>query len=281
MFKCTELPGKTFASKEDMFHALAKDQKRIIELKQAQIYKSCEKGQFSYLNLEVSKMTGAAKAGFDIKEGYIYPVISTTGYMDSHKDVHFPGCFAKTAKEQQGKVYYALDHELKWNSIIAWQKDVNMFVAPLDWSLVGKNYFGQTEGLVFEIPKDKINIPSVLNAIENKTSEFENSIRMVYYKMHLGINSNSKDLKENKAYFDSRINDIANKEEAYKEDYFWGIEELGIRKEGSLVVAGGSNDATRILTADNSIDPEQSSQEEKAGPPESSQKVKSLFHNLI
>lgn len=247
IFKCIELPEKEFATKDEMFLALKANEAKIIGLKMAHVYKSCEKAQLSFLNLDVNKLSETSKAEFDIKSGYIYPVISTTNYMDSHKDVHFVGCFNKTVKDQQGKVYFALDHELKWNSILAWPKDVRMFKSMLDWQLVGKSYDGQTEGLIFEIAKDKITRKDVLDTIEAKASEFELSIRMNYEKMRLGINSENKELAENKAYYDSRYKDIANKEQVDKDGYFWGVEELRINKEGSLVVAGGSNDATRII----------------------------------
>lgn len=249
IFKCIEFPEKEFSTHEEMFMALKANENKIIGLKKAQVYKSCEKGGVSFLNLDISKVSGQLKGDFDIKSDHIYPVISTTRYMDSHKDVHFDGCFTKTISEQKGKVHYALDHKLQWDSIITWPKDVTMFVSPIDWSLVGKNYIGKTEGLVFDIPKTAVRA-DVLSAIENKASDFENSIRMGYDKIKLAINSTNKDLKENKDYYDSRINDIANREQAEKDGYFWGVEELRIHKEGSLVVAGGSNDATGIIISE-------------------------------
>ena len=244
MIKAIEFPNKSFATKEDLFFELKKNEDRLISLKTSEVYKSHEKGQFSFLNFDKSE--GVDKGLYGAKANHIYPIISTTNYMDSHKDVHFNGSMTKTAKEQNGKVVYALDHELKFDSIIAWQKDVNMFVRQIDWSLVGKDYIGKTEALIFEIAKDKITRKDVLTAIENKVSEFQNSIRMVYVKMILGMNSKDKEHANNKAYYDSRINQIANKEVAEDEGYFWGVEELKIYKEGSLVVAGGSNDATSI-----------------------------------
>lgn len=247
VFKCIEFPDKEFATKEAMFAELIKHSERLINIKKAQVFKSCEKQQVSFVNLDISKMNGAQKANFEVKEGYIYPVISTTNYMDSHGDVHFNGSMNKTAREQNGRVMYALDHELKFNSILAWPKDVNMFITPLDWGLVGKNYAGQTEALVFEISEAKMTNSTVLDAIKSRSNDFENSIRMVYHKIRLGVNSNDKDMAEAKAYFDSRINLIANKEVALEKEYFWGVEELAIHKEGSLVVAGGSNDATSII----------------------------------
>ncbi len=244
MIKAIEFPNKTFTTKEDLFSELKKNEDRLISLKTSEVYKSHEKGQFSFLNFDKSE--DVDKGLYGAKANHIYPIISTTNYMDSHKDVHFNGSMTKTAKEQNGKVVYALDHELKFDSIIAWQKDVNMFVRQIDWSLVGKDYIGKTEALIFEIAKDKITRKDVLTAIENKVSEFQNSIRMVYVKMILGMNSKDKEHANNKAYYDSRINQIANKEVAEDEGYFWGVEELKIYKEGSLVVAGGSNDATSI-----------------------------------
>jgi len=245
-FKAIEFPNKTFSTKELLFAELKKNESKLIDLKKSQVYKSHEKGQFSFLNL--TKGVDSIKGLNGAKDGFIYPIISTTNYMDSHKDVHFNGSMTKTAKEQNGKVVYALDHELKYDSILAWQKDVNMFITLVDWSLVGKNYLGKTEALVFEINKDAITRKDVLASIENKVSEFQNSIRMVYYKLNLGLNSNAKENASNKAYYDARINDIVNKEVAEEDGYFWGVEELGIYKEGSLVVAGGSNDATSIYS---------------------------------
>ena len=248
IYKCIEFPDSKFETKEDMFKALKANEDKLISLKKAHIYKSCDKHQVSFLNVDMDKLSTTTKANFEIKEGYIYPVISTTLYMDSHSDVHFNNCFYRTVKHQQGKVYYALDHELKWNSILAWQKDVRMFVTPLDWALVGKSYSGQTEALVFEIAESKITKADVLAAIKSRSSDFENSIRMSYDKITLGVNSTDRDMAENKAYFDKNISLIANQAEVMDQGYFWGVDELSISKEGSLVVAGGSNDATSIIT---------------------------------
>jgi len=274
VIKCIEFPDKSFTTKDEMFAELKRNEEKLILLKKAQVYKSAEKCQISFLNLDVSKLSGSAKANFDVKEGFIYPVISTTRYMDSHKDVHFDGCFNRTKNDQQGKVYYALDHDLKWASIVAWPKDVKMFVTQLDWSLVGKNYMGQTEALVFEIAENKITKPDVLAAIKDKASDFENSIRMSYEKVTLGLNSMDKEMAPNKAYFDNHINLIANKEQALEDGYFWGVDALKIQKEGSLVIAGGSNDATSIITLGaDLVTP-------KTDPPAGSQRIKTIYDYL-
>lgn len=276
IFKCIEFPEKEFSTQEEMFLALKANEDKIIGLKKAQIYKSSEKGQIAFLNLDISKIVGQIKTDFEIKADHIYAVISTTRYMDSHKDCHFDGCFNKTVPEQQGKVYYALDHKLQWDSVISWPKDVNMFISLIDWALVGKNYSGKTEGLIFGIPKTAVRA-DVLTAIETKASEFENSIRMGYDKIKLGINSTNKDLRENKDYYDKRVNEIANKDQAEADGYFWGVEELRIHKEGSLVIAGGSNDATSIIISD----PLKDSQETKDEPADSSSESNRKIHTLF
>ena len=78
--------------------------------------------------------------------------------------------------------------------------------------------------------------------------ELENSIRMQYVKVQMGIDSMDKMYAENKRYYDSRIGEIANADVVKEQGYFFGVEELKIHKEGSMVIAGGSNDATRIYT---------------------------------
>lgn len=249
MFKTVEFPNKTFATKKEMYRHLMANKDAIISLKKAQVYKSHEKGQFTYLNAEKA-MKAVQNKSFEANSDCIYPIVSTTRYLDSHMDVHFDGCFTKTVQEQQGKVLYALDHQLKYDSVIAWQKDVRMFVADVDWSLVGKSYSGTTQALVFEIAKDKIKRKDVLESIENKDADFENSISMLYHKIKLGINDTDPEFKDAYDYYQSKVELIANKSDVEITGHFWGVEELGIYKEGSLVVAGGSNDATSIYTKD-------------------------------
>jgi hypothetical protein len=246
--KAIEFGDFDFDTEKGLFDALHKNQNTIIGLKKSVQYKSFEKGSCQVIT---PKVLESVKGLENTKDGFIYPVISTTNFLDSHKDVHFDGCFNKTIKDQQGKVKYILDHNLNYDSVIAWQKDVKMLKRKIDWSVVGKSYEGETEALIFEIDKEKIRRKDVLLDIENKVEDFENSIRMVYFKIVLGVNSDAKEHKKERAYYEKKINLIANKDEVSEDGYFWGVEELGIRKEGSLVVAGGSNSATSIYEAVN------------------------------
>ncbi len=275
--KAKEFKDKTFKSREDLFKELKKSEQQIIELKKAKVYKSCDKQGVSTLSLKVDKTI----KGFEIKDGYFYPVISTTNYFDSHGDVHFKPCFNKTVKDQQGNVFYVADHDLSLNSVIAWKDDVVMMVKDIEWSLVGKEYAGTTNALIFEIAIDKVRNEAAYSLIEER-KDVENSIRMRYIIIKLGMDSTAPENKPNKDYYDAKISSIVNREQVEKDGYFWGVEELSIYKEGSLVVCGGSNDATSIIydnteaediTSDN--DKSQKALEEKR------QAQKKLLINLL
>lgn len=253
MIYCKTL-DKSYATKDEMFADLLKNEEAIISVKKSAEHKSIEKGMPRVDFLDESKAEAISeKAGFKVEEGYIYPVISTTRYLDSHKDVHFDGCFKRTVREQQGKVFYITDHKLEFSNIIAYPKDVKMFIAELPWQWVGKDYEGNTEALVFKIKKDAIQRDDVKKAIEEKMADFENSIRMRYVTVKLAINSKDKDYAVQKAYWDATIDQVANRKEAEEDGFYWGVEELGIYKEGSLVIAGGSNDATSIIQSGDAI----------------------------
>jgi len=245
MIKCAEL-AREFANKTEMFAALVKNEKSIIELKKAAIQKSCEKGQLGTFNL--FKVTDETKSLLGLKEGYFYPVINATKYFDSHGDVHFDGIWNKSLKEVNGSIFYVADHSLKISDVIAWPKDVNAYVKDVPWSFVGKNYEGNTQALIYEIPKEAIVNQTARDIIEQKMP-VQNSVRMQYVKIRLAIDDTAKEFAEYKAYFDANIKNVANKEAAIEAGYFWGIEEAKISKEGSMVLFG-SNDATPIQYAE-------------------------------
>lgn len=244
MIKCIEL-DKNFSTKQEMFNALLYNEKNIINLKKAEIHKSAEKNQLSTFNL--FKVTEETKSLLSLKEGFIYPVINTTKYLDSHGDVHFDGIWNKSVKEVNGQLFYVTDHSLKTSDVIAWPADVNAMVKDVPWSFVGKNYEGNTQALIYEIAIDKIDNESAKRIIDKKRP-VENSVRMQYVKIRLAVDSTEKEFKEHKELFDTTVEQIANKEIAKERGYYWIVDEAKIIKEGSMVIAG-SNDATPIRYA--------------------------------
>lgn len=249
MIKCIEFPEKTFSTKEEMFDELIKNEKLIIAEKCSKIYQ--DKCAVDFVSVDSETIKGMD----NMKAGHVYPIVSTTRFFDSHKDVHFDGCFGKTVKEQQGRVNYCLDHELRYDTVVAWDSKVKIFIDNIPWSMVGKAYPGTTQALIFDIKEEDFRRKDVLADIKNKVSAFQNSIRMQYITIKLGVDSDKAEHKEYKTYFDARKAEIVNFDEVEKDGYFWGVEVLAIRKEASLVVAGGSNSATAIQMIDDEEPP--------------------------
>lgn len=243
MIKCAYFPEKEFASKQELFAALRLNAEKIIALKKADIHKSFYKG-YPGDGFLLKDFDEASKVGPHMKEGFVYPIINTTRYVDSHDDCHLDGIWDTSAKQQEGKIYYVSDHELKIESIIAWPEDVKIMVKTIPWSFVGKNYEGNTQALIYEIDKTKI-VNTTAKQIINEKRPVQNSVRMQYVNIKLAMNSDRKEDVEYKQEYDKHISTIANKEVAEEKGYFFPVYEAKIIKEGSMVVFG-SNDATAI-----------------------------------
>ena len=236
-------PNKEFNSKAELYDAIKKDEARIKAFKKAEIVFSHQRGHLSKSSI---KLKDNATKALNIEDGYIYPVISTTNYLDSHGDVHINGCFKKTVQEQQGKILYCKDHNISVDTIIAWQSDVEMMVAELPFSELGKEYSGSAECLIFKIEKEALVESESIEDIIDNNRPVQNSIRMQYVNFVTCIDDKRPEYKVEKANWDKYYKMIANKADADLMGYFWAVLELKIRDEGSMVVKG-SNDATPIL----------------------------------
>ena len=236
-------PNKEFNSKSELFDAIKNDEERIKALKKAEIIFSHERGHVSKSSI---KLKDNATKALTIVDGYIYPVISTTNYMDSHGDVHINGCFKKTVQEQQGKILYCKDHNISVDTIIAWQSDVKMLISEMPFSELGKEYSGNAECLIFKISKDALVESESIEDIIDNNRPVQNSIRMQYVKFVTCIDDKRPEYKVEKSNWDKYYKMVANKEDADLAGYFWAVTELKIRDEGSMVVKG-SNDATPLL----------------------------------
>ena len=266
VIKAIEFPEVVFITKEDLFCALKKHKDSLIDFKKASIMPS---ERFKSIPLVIEDES--VEKGFHMEKGFIYPVINTTKYMDSHNDVHLDNIWNKSIKEQQGKIYYLADHSLEVGKVIAYPKDVELLIKEVTWRSVGANYEGKTQALIFKVDEKKIRLQSARDIISEKI-DIEHSVRMQYVKIALAINSESEDFKEEKANFNKYVDLIANKERAVDNGYFWAIEEAKIYKEESMVLAG-SNDKTPMLYPKN-IQPEDTT--DKHEPPNGTQR-KSRF----
>lgn len=275
MIYCKDL-DREFSTKRDMFIALKENKDTIVGIKKSAV-KFSDPISFTAKDISTAK-AGSSDSAVKIGD-FIYPVINTTNYLDSHGDVHLDGIWNKSLTEQNGKVYYIINHELEIGKVISYPKEVTPMVKDMSWSELGLPYEGKTQALIFKARlTDKTN-HDALKAIIDKES-LENSIRMMYVGMKLCIDSNDEELKEEKKDFYNYLPIIANKEDAIERGYFWAITEAKIFKEGSAVLFG-SNDATPILyNLDKDIDPEDSSQD-KADPVDPVDKTQIIHFDLI
>lgn len=262
MIKCAVL-GKEFATKEEMYKELIANKTKIISLKTSAI-KNSEGVDFKpeLINKIIndgSYSEKLAKAIGSLDVGYFYPVINTTNIMDTHKDVHFDGIWDKSIPEQKDKIFYATNHKLEIGSIIAYPKDVQPFTLMVDWKDLGYDVEGQTQALIYKIKESVLAEYSNEDARKTIVSKLpaQNSVRMQYVQITLGVNSDNPDYKEEKAFYDKHIKGIANSDEVAIDGYFFGVAEAKIYKEGSLVLFG-SNSITPVLHAS---EPEKSTHE--------------------
>lgn len=245
VIKAREFPDLTFKTREDLFKHLKEHAAKIIDLKTKDV-RHTDGADF------LPKAEVTAKAAF-FQDGHVFPVINTTKYMDSHNDVHLDGVWDVSVKQQQGNVYYVVDHKLEIDSIIAHPEDVEMKIVLMDWEELGANFKGQTEALVFKVPMNKIQHQKALDIIKQRRN-IQHSVRMQYLKVQLAINSTSDEFKQEKAVFDKWIYSIVNQEKAQENGYFWAVEEAKIFKEGSMVIFG-SHDITPMVYPKKETDP--------------------------
>ncbi|HVW99710.1 MAG TPA: hypothetical protein VHA52_04590 [Candidatus Babeliaceae bacterium] len=273
MIFCKEL-NQEFATKELMYAALKENAAKIISIKKAAI-KDSDPVTYFVKRTVADKATGENDAVIGVGST-IYPVINTTNYLDSHGDVHGDGIWDNSIKDNKGKIFYAINHELKIGSIVAYPQNVEAYVETLEWSQLGRDYIGKTQALIYKVLLTEAANKDFMGAVADK-APIQNSVRMGYISIILCIDDSSDDYKQEYANFYKYLAVIANKQDAIDAGYYWYVTEAKIIKEGSAVLFG-SNDATPIFYSDPA---DAGQKEEKAGPPESSQKVKSLFHNLI
>jgi hypothetical protein len=277
---CKEL-DKSFESKEDLFKALKENEGLIIDAKKSQIYKSFEKGlQVVTDQKQIEKAFNGAEKAINFDSDYYYFVVNSANFLDSHKDMHVDGNWNKSVKEQQGKNYLVFDHSLKRSDIIAMKKDVEQFTAKVSWSLLGKNYEGETYSLVYKVAKNKIVSKEAKEWLE-AGHEMEASVRMQYVKVEMAIDSKDVDYAKYKEVFDAYYEVIANKSDFEKIDYFWVVKEAKNVMESSLVLFGSNSATGEISNKDNEAVENDTSNKEPLQDTQNEQKKQIINVNLF
>lgn len=243
--KCLEL-NREFDSKKEMVKAMIERHDEIIGVKKSAVKFSDPSGLMLQVKAEATKdMLTPRNLDFgDI----VYPVINTTNYLDSHGDVHIPGIWKKSLKEQQGKVYLIINHDLSVGKVIAQPNDVKPFTKKIAWTDLGANYEGETEALIFQSKLTQRSNVDGFNAYKYG-DPVQHSIRMMYDKLYFCVDPELDDEAYAASYNDNwekYVKEIINIDAAKDRGCFWAVPEARIFKEGSMVLAG-SNDITPTI----------------------------------
>ena len=172
---------------------------------------------------------------------FVKAVINTTNVIDSHDDVHLPGLWDKSLKENKN-IMHLQEHQMKFDSIISDCKDLKARVETKHWKELGFGFKGDTQALIFD---------STVKKSRNKYMHTQyaeghvknHSVGMRYVKLSLAIND--EDAGSNFDTWEKYIDQIANKEIAEAQGYFWAVKEAKVI-EGSAVPIG-SNQFTPTL----------------------------------
>jgi len=234
MIKAIEFPEQSFATKEALFAHLKKNEEKLISLKKSAIYKSFEKGQISFLNADKLN-NGESKISFEAKENFIYPIISTTKYMDSHGDVHIKDLW-KRSLDHSSKKLHLQEHERAFDKVIS--DDADAYVKMVSWKSLGAEFEGNTQALIFESTVKASRNPEMFKQYKNGWVK-NHSVGMRYIDLKICMNSDDRWSEEYKKNWDEYYPMVANKDAADEAGFFWAVTEAAI-VEGSAVVAGSN-----------------------------------------
>ncbi len=234
-----------FGNKQELFAWLVTNKATLIAAKKAAL-KFADAVEFHPVaTVEEEASKGNTTVTRDATELKVKAVINTTNLLDGHGDVHLPGLWSKSLKENKN-ILHLQEHELKFDHIIADRGDVKAYVQTMTWKELGFNYPGVTEALIFEST-----VKATRNAAmfgEYKAGNVTNhSVGMRYVKIDLAVDD-KKYFPEEFAIWEKYIDQVANRKEAEEKGYFWAVHEAKV-VEGSAVPLG-SNWATPTLEND-------------------------------
>jgi len=254
-----------FETKGELFTWLKENKDRVLTAKKSELQKS---EPFTY-SPEITIDGHVTKANKpvtqDVSELKVKVVINTTNLMDHHDDVHFPGLWTKSLKENRN-VMHLQEHVMQFDHIISDGEDLKAYSQTFTWKELGFKYSGQTEALVFESTVKKERNSGMFKEYKGG-KEKNHSVGMMYVKIQLAVNDKDDPYWEDEYKTWLKYADqIVNKEQAEAKGYFFAVTEAKVI-EGSAVPLG-SNWATPTL--ENNMEPEKSTPTE---PPQGTQLI--------
>jgi hypothetical protein len=168
-------------------------------------------------------------------------IINTTNILDSHKDVHIPGLWTKSLKENKRLLHVQEHQSNKFDKIIASGEDLKAYTKTYSWKDLGFDVEGETEALVFDSLVKQSRNPYMFDQYLKGYVD-NHSVGMRYEKMVMCINH--EDYGAEYEAFKKYKEYIINQEAIGK--FFWAITEAKAI-EGSAVPMG-SNPITPTMS---------------------------------
>ena len=234
--------NKEFATKKELFAFLVENKAQLIAQKKAVKKEVDCSVQISPVLVTEKKGANKAEPGqTDSDTLKVVCVINTTNFLDSHQDLHLPGLWEKSVKENK-MIMHLQEHEMEFEKVISEGKDLTVYTKTYKWSELGYNYPGTTEALIFESLIRRKRNEFMFNQYANGWVK-NHSVGMFYVKMAMAIND--EDYPNEYEAWKKYYPEIANPEKADERGYFWYVLEAKC-VEGSAVPIG-SNTATPTL----------------------------------
>jgi hypothetical protein len=209
----------------------------------------------------------------DDEQDNVVKVIANTYYwLDSHGDVHVKGCFTKSIKENQDKIFHFDNHEHSFNSKVGKVKSVKE--VNVNWSDLGVNKDGKTICVIGETELIEDYNCQVYDAYKNNEVN-QHSVGMQYVNLQIAVNQP----QEVEAYklWNEVYPMLGNPETADKMGYFWVVKEAKL-KEYSCVLWQGSNSLTPTVKNIDAVDNDTSNNEPSN---DTQEQQKQFFINLL
>lgn len=196
-----------------------------------------------YLPHSVDKEHSASKAAMAENATKLVAkvVINTSNIFDSHEDVHMPGLWDKTVKENE-YIMHVQEHVMKFENIISEGGDLIVSIIDTTFKALGFDLSGTTQALVFESTVKQANNEFMFK-LYGAGRVKQHSVGMYYVKLVLCVNDEQYGAE--KEAWDKYYSAVANKQAIEDNGYFYAVLEAKLI-EGSAVPLG-SNYATPTL----------------------------------
>lgn len=162
-------------------------------------------------------------------------VINTTNWLDSHGDVHIPGIWNKSLKDNKQQLHLQ-EHEMAFAAVIS--DEAKGYTEKIAWKDLGLNIAGTTEALIFASPLKGRN--PFMEDQYRKGFVKNHSVGMQYVTIKLCVNDAEDEyFKEEYANWVTYAPQVANLSDAEAQGFFWAVLEAKV-VEGSAVVKGSN-----------------------------------------